>query len=208
MSEDPELQALTSVNSALQGLDGDAQKRVLDYVAKKLGLDLDTSHSNRTRDGFEAPFANEPGTRADTQSSGDTDDELDGISPVAKKWMRRSGLSINELGQIFSLGVDDIDVVAKSVPGSSVRERVRSVTLLKGLTSYLSSGVARITSEQIKEACLHYDAYDGGNHSKYIKSIAAELNANKVGEFTLTARGITSATELVKQMLGLTENGK
>jgi hypothetical protein len=208
MTDDPELQALTSVNSALQGLDRDAQKRVLDYVAKKLGVALDASQSLSRRESSVDTNETLADSHFDQSSASDLDDELDGISPIAKKWMRRSGLSVDQLSRLFSLGVDDIDVVAKAVPGSTVKERVRSVALLKGLASYLSSGVARITSEQIKEACLHYDAFDSGNHAKYIKAMAAELNGSKSGGFTLTARGITAATELVKQVLGVAENSK
>jgi len=117
--------------------------------------------------------------------------------------MRRNGLTVEHLGRLFSLGSDEIDLVAKFVPGNSKNLRTRSVTLLKGIAAYLSTGASRITNEQIKEACLHYDAYDSPNHAKYLKGMAAELSGTKSGGFVLTARGLTAGTELIKEILGI-----
>src|ERR1700731_4194300 len=91
-----------------------------------------------------------------------------GISPLARKWMTRNGLGAQSLTSLFSLGADEIDLVARTVPGKSKRERMRSVLLLKVIAAYLSNGAARVTHEQVKEACLHYDAYDSPNHAKYL----------------------------------------
>ena len=103
--------------------------------------------------------------------------------------------------KLFSLGVEDIDLVAKKVPGASKKERMRSVLLLKGIAAYLGTGVARVTYEQLKEACLHYNAYDAANFAAYLKFFAAEIGGTKDAGYTLNGRGLNSATELVKQML-------
>ncbi len=58
---------------------------------------------------------------------------LAGINAVAQKWMRRNGLSASQLSSLFSLDLDDIDLVAASVPGKNNRQRLRSVALLKGV---------------------------------------------------------------------------
>jgi hypothetical protein len=205
MNDDPELQALSAVVAALQGLDREAQERVLAYVSRKLGIaqasDFAAIHS---RERVADPNGNEP----EASQSFSDQDNLDGVSPIAKKWIRRSGLATEQLGQLFSLGVDEIDVVAKTIPGKGKKNRMRSVALLKGLASYLSSGVPRVTAEQIKEACLHYDAYDAPHHAENIKAMASELNGTKSDGYTLTARGITAGTELVKKMLGITNETK
>jgi hypothetical protein len=130
-------------------------------------------------------------------------DDAEGINSVALKWMRRSGLTPSVLQNIFSLGIEEIDLVANSVPGTNKKERMHSVLLLKGIASYLGTGVARVSYEQLKEACLHYDAYDGANFSAYLKSFAAEVAGSKNAGFTLTARGLTSATELLRTMTGI-----
>src|SRR3954467_13393849 len=111
MNDDPELQALSAVVAALQGLDREAQERVLAYVSRKLGIaqasDFAAIHS---RERVADPNGNEP----EASQSFSDQDNLDGVSPIAKKWIRRSGLATEQLGQLFSLGVDEIDVVAKT----------------------------------------------------------------------------------------------
>ena len=116
--------------------------------------------------------------------------------------MQRSGFTVDQLGHLFSLGADEIDLVSKSVPGNSKSARVRSIVILKGLASYLSSGVPRISAEQIKEACLHYDAFDSNNHAKYLKNMSTEVTGGKSSGYSLTARGITAGTELIRGLLG------
>src|SRR5437899_12583099 len=96
-----------------------------------------------------------PTDTADEPTKDTPNDELDGISPVAQKWMRRNVLQVEHLSSIFSLGADEIDLVAKNVPGNSTKARMRSVFLLKGVAAYLAGGAPRFSHEQVKEPCLH-----------------------------------------------------
>jgi hypothetical protein len=119
--------------------------------------------------------------------------------------MVRNGLQAKQLSSIFSLGVDEIDLVARSVPGKRKAEKLHSILLLKGLAAYLGSGVARFTHEQLKEACLDYDAYDPSNFAAVLKRLSSEVSGDKEKGYVLTARGLTRATEMVKKM---TQPGK
>jgi hypothetical protein len=196
---DPEIQAISAVYSALSKLDSDAQRRVLDYVAGKLGI------TRSSGPGSESDYTGGLETREILRPSPSPTPEVDrgeaaeGISSVALKWMKRSGFSASGLSSLFSLGVDEIDLVAKTVPGEGKKDRMHSVLLLKGIAAYLSTGVPRVTHEQLKEACLHYDAYDS-NFSTYLKNFAAEASGTKGSGYTLTPRGLTSATETIKSM--------
>ncbi|MBT1700285.1 hypothetical protein KK083_25585 [Fulvivirgaceae bacterium PWU4] len=192
--DDPEIIAISQVYAALKDLDADARSRVLVYVAGKfsitntIGAGKEISH--------EIPV---------TQPEAVTvaiDDELEGISPAGKKWIARNGIKPSALGSIFSLGIDEIDLVSKSVPGSKKAQRMRNVFLLKGVSAYLGTGAARFTHEQIKETCLHYDAWDGPNFANIFKTMSAEVSGNKESGYTLTAKGLSEATSLVKSMTG------
>ena len=207
MNDDPELAALSSVCSALNDLDDDSRCRVVDYAIQKFNINV-SGRTPTTQFHTPAPPVNQVApTIPDETHTGDPDgfdeqsEETDGVSPIAIKWMKRNGLTIQQLGDLYSLGIDEIDLVAKTIPGSSKNQRTRSVVLLKGIAAYLSSGVARVTAEQIKEACLHYDAYDPPNHSKYLKKMASEVSGTKGSGYTLSPRGITSATELLNEMI-------
>lgn len=199
-SRDPEIEAIAQVNAALSGLEPGAQQRVIDYVSQKLGL-VDVRHS-RTDVFTDDDEVNQSIRSPIDSGQSKASDALDDISSVAKKWMKRNGLTSESLSALFSIGGDEIDLVAKKVPGQTKRDRMRSVLLLKGIAAYLASGAARITHEQAKEACLHYDAFDSANFSKYLRGMASEISgANKSG-YTLTARGMAAATELIHQVIG------
>src|SRR5579872_1427532 len=194
--QDPEILAIGIVYDALKDLEPEARVRVLEFVAKKLRTpypDYEGRAPITERDDHpQAPSLPPPAVGA--QESEDSE----GVSPVAVKWMRRSGLTSTGLSMLFSLGVDEIDLVAKKVPGDNKKDRMHSVLLLKGIAAYLSSGVARFTHQQLKEACLHYDAYDGNNFASYLKDFAGEVSGTKSGGYTLTPRGLTAATEMIK----------
>ena len=200
IDNDPEFEAIRKVYSTLKDLDEAAQNRVLDYVINKLNLTREAGRASRreSQDIREEVPARPPNLQ-NTERQGD--DALDGISPVAQKWMRRNSLTAAALSSLFSLGVDEIDLVAKTVPGKNKKERMHSVGLLKGIASYLGSGAARFTHEQIKEACLHYDAYDAANFAAHMKSFSAEVSGSKENGYTLTPRGLTAATDLIKQIM-------
>jgi hypothetical protein len=191
-----ELVAMDAVHAALRELEPEVQERVLIWVAKVLNIDHargDPSSHHRAeeqRDG--ASGANAEHER------GDTDGILDGISAVAKKWIARNGLQPKKLATMFSLGGEEVDLIANTVPGKNKKDRMRSVFLMKGVAAYLGTGVARFTHEQMKEACLHYDAFDAGNFAIYFKSLLSEVAGNKETGYTLTPRGLAAATEMVK----------
>jgi hypothetical protein len=201
--EPAEIRAIGTVYNALKDLDPTARARVIRYASEMLEIAVRPAESNR-RD-LEDSNASRPiepvSQVSPIQPELDVETDSDGISAVGLKWMRRSGLESKNLQSLFSLGIDDIDLVAEAVPGSNKKDRMRSVLLLKGIAAYLSSGAARITHEHIKEACLHYDAYDSTNFSKYLKSLSSEISGTKEAGYTLSARGLTAGTDLVKEIL-------
>lgn len=202
-SPDPEIVAIGAVYSALKELDPGARARVIEYVAKKLEIEYTPAVEESPRVAREEQQQSPSLPLPSTGPEQDGDSE--GISPVALRWMRRSGLTSTGLSVLFSLGVDEIDLVAKKVPGEGKKDRMHSVLLLKGIAAYLSSGVARVTYEQLKEACVHYDAYDSANFASHLKkSFAAEASGTKSAGYTLTARGITNATEMIKSLVSAT----
>jgi hypothetical protein len=195
-----EIAAIGAVYDALKSLDPAAQGRVLEYVAKMFGIVHAPSDREPSRTTPEDEQPQSPSLPLPSAGS-EPDEESEGISPVALKWIRRSGLTSTGLSLLFSLGVDEIDLVAKKVPGTTKKDRMHSVLLLKGIAAYLGTGVARVTYEQLKEACVHYDAYDSINFATHLKSFASEASGTKAAGYTLTARGITNATEMIKSLV-------
>ena len=208
---DNEIQAMADIYDSLANLDEAAQLRVLEYVTKRLGISLqgigpDSERQERRsppppRDQSKTDELADADEGEDEDNDGDDDSSaLEGISPVAKKWMRRNSLSEQQLSAIFSLGTEEIDLVAESVPGKNKRARSKEVLLLLGIAKYLSGGAARFTHAEAKEACIHYDAYDRANFAAGVKKFSGEITGSASEGYQLNARGITAATKLIKQM--------
>lgn len=200
--EDAEFNAIRQVYAALKNLDVEAQNRVLEYVSRRLSLIVPNTaafaHSNDPASmTAEATLVARENPKSE-QDGPSEDGLLEGVSPIAQKWIKRNGLTNMHLEPLFSLGVDEIDLVAKSVPGKSKPERVRSVLLLQGIASYLSTGAARVPDEKLREACRHYNAYDATNFSKHLKAVSAEATGSRESGYTLTSRGLAAATEMIK----------
>lgn len=201
-SMDSEIAAISIVYDALRSLDKEAQGRVLSYVTQKLGIQSPSSDPGDLADDGRAEVSTSERSRVVSAPGDDAGmpEAMEGVSPIAQRWIARSGLSVESLSSIFSIGGDEIDVIAKSVPGKSKKARLRNVFLLRGIAAYLSSGSARSSYQQVKETALHYDAFDSPNFAAHLKSLGAEVSGTKAAGYALTARGLSSATELVKEM--------
>jgi hypothetical protein len=198
---EPEIAAISEVYAALVGLQSDAQARILKYVADKLQVPIASTSVDSPAAATVTEEFHHGGETEHAETKDEVDEESEGISPGGRKWITRSGLQVSQLTPIFSLGGDEIDLIAKKVPGNSKAKRMRSVFLLKGLAAYLGSGAARITYQEAKETSLHYDAFDSNNPNYVFKTVASEVSGSKETGFTLTPRGIASATALVKEMI-------
>jgi hypothetical protein len=199
VEQDSEIVAISAVYTALKGLSPEAQARILSYVAAKLEIEGSTLETSLV---LRKPLEDERASRTNESAGGkpDPQDELEAISPVAKKWMTRNGFQAAQLSKLFSLS-DEIDLVSETVPGQNKKEKMRSVFLLKGIAAYLASGAARFSHQQVKEACLHYDAFDVGNFAKHFKDLSSEVSGTKDSEYALTPRGLANATEMVKRIM-------
>lgn len=196
----PEIDAYRTVYLALKSLDAAAQLRVLRYSAEMLGLKFEIPNLDG-RIHVDRPEQSNDYTTNSPILEAQSSDDTDGLNSIALRWIRRSDLDPKDLRTLFSLGVDEIDLIAKSVPGKSKRERMRNVLLLKAIAAYLGTGAARVAYEQLKEAAIHYKAYDATNFAAHIKSFAADIGGTKESGYTLNARGLAAATDLIKQML-------
>jgi hypothetical protein len=74
-------------------------------------------------------------------------------------------------------------------PADHQHFELRNVLLLRGIASYLASGTARFSFVQLKEAAVHYDAFDAANFAANMTSFSSEVSGTKKCGYTLTARG-------------------
>lgn len=208
---DVELIAMSRVLDALKGLDAEVQQSAIDWAVRKFKLKNPFTSQREEESDLDRDFS-QPGKRVQIDESApeperetkpsakQQDGEIEGVNAVAQKWIKRSGFSENQLSKLFTLGVDDIDVVAKKIPGGKKIERLKNVLLLQGVAAFLGSGVARVDWPKLKEAAKHYNADAGGNYASYMKKLAAEATGSVQTGYALTSRGLNDAKELIVQM--------
>jgi hypothetical protein len=204
LDDDPEFRAMQRVHAALAPLQAEARQRVLDYVIRRLSMKAAPGAEpfQRERPAASREAAAEPEVLSQEESADEPIDEsLDGISPVALKWMRRSGFTSEQLGSIFSLGIDDIDLITKTIPGRGKGSRMQNILRLKGIARYLASGVARVSHDEFNDACSHYNAHDVPHFSENMRKLGGEISGTKETGYQLTAKGLTAATALIKEMV-------
>ena len=195
-----ELAAIGSIYAILKPLPQDSQAKILGYVIDRLRIEPSTTKATLPYVAPPSPPHERP-TPFESDERVDSDESGDGISSIAHKWMKRSGLTAEMLAPFFSLGLSEIDLIANGVPGGSKKEKFKSVLLLKGIASYLGSGVARVNFDDLKQVASHYDAYDAPNFAINMKSFSKEVNGSKEAGFTLTPSGLTEAAELIGEMI-------
>lgn len=195
----PEIAAVGLIYTALKDLEPASQIRAIKYAAELLGIQLDNvvetpQRIAQTTTEYPSPLP-EP---TSPPPANEEDSALDGINAIAIKWIKRNSIDPVKLQDVFSLGIDEIDLVAKSIPGTNKKDKMRNVLLLQAVAEYLGSGTAKVSHEKLKEAWLHYGAYDSSNAAAHLKSWETEVSGSKEAGFTLTSRGLSSATDLVK----------
>src|SRR5262245_48168205 len=127
-----EPEAIGAIDRALADLPDDgARIRVLAWAVAKYGQgELATLRTPRGPSG---------GMTAQ-QLAREPDTTLEGVSPAASLWFKRNGIPLDDrVSSVFSIDQSDIDLVAPSVPGDSRRARLRSVFLLRGVCSLLTT---------------------------------------------------------------------
>jgi len=203
VASDPEFGAYQVVFATLVALDATARARVLRYVAEKLDIAPSDTHRTSLRTDDDRPDADQPDSPAKQPPATPAEPSSadDGISPIAKKWIHRNSLAMDGLTRLFSVGGEEIDLIADKVPGTSKRGRLHQVLLLKAIAAYLGTGVARVADQQLREVASHYDANDEANFSTNLKGYDSMYSGTKQSGYTLNARGLAAAATLIKEML-------
>jgi hypothetical protein len=131
-----------------------------------------------------------------TDEGGDDDLNL----PVrARAWFKQSGLTSEQLQQVFHFADGKVDVIASDIPGSSTKVKTVNAYVLAGLAKYLASGDLKFDDKSARSVCSTSGCYDNTNHATYLKSKGNLFTGSKEG-WAMTTPGLKHAAELVKAL--------
>jgi hypothetical protein len=173
--------ATVKMVALLEPLDADIRRRVI--------------HAALTLLGDEHPTKSE---------SADTENDAPGSTGKfprrAEAWMRQSGLTKNEINQVFHIDGEQVEVVASRIVGKTNKERTLNAYLLAGIGRLLGSGEASFDDKAARGLCSDLGCYDHTNHATYLKDKGNTLAGSKDSGWKLTSPGLAQAATLVREM--------
>jgi hypothetical protein len=129
----------------------------------------------------------------------DSGDDL-GLAPRAGMWRKQSGITPEQLQQVFHVSDGKVDVIASEIPGASTKERTVNAYVLAGLAKYLATGDPKFDDKSARSVCSTSGCYDNTNHATYLKARGNLFAGTKDAGWSLTTPGLRHAAELVKTL--------
>lgn len=125
--------------------------------------------------------------------------EPHGTHALALQWMRKNNVTSEQLEHYFHY--DHGKFIPIALPGSAISksEQTMNAYLTQGLASLLATGEAAFTDADARKLCEGSGCYDSTNHSKNLKGLKNRVSGSKSAGWKLTAPGLTSIAELIKQ---------
>lgn len=178
---EPELEAMATVLAAVEHLPPEAQMRVLSWVLDKLSLSKVKALSPQVEQSI-------------------VDNDHPQLPAAAATWVKQNDLTSSDLESVFHLDGEEIVVIAASLPGKSVREKVLNCYILAGVLELLRSGGAVFNDKSARDLCAEYGCLDTTNHSKYLAERGNEFTGSKEKGWTITVPGKKRGAGLVKEI--------
>lgn len=180
-------EATAKIVDVLTGFDSEVRLRIVRASLTLLGDELIAPGTSRR----------DSGTQKDS-SDGDSGD-AHGIHALAQQWMRKHGVTSDQLEHYFHL--DNGRFIPIALPGSATTKSQQAVNayLAQGLSNYLATGDTSFLDSDARKFCEQSGCYDHANHTRSIKLLKNKVSGSKSVGWKLTAPGLAAVAELVKQ---------
>lgn len=116
-------------------------------------------------------------------------------------FMRANGLANEAVAKVFHPVGPGAQLVISALPGQGKGGKQISLALLTAVAQALGDGVFKCPLEDLRNLCVHYDCYDGGNFAAHLKNNTALFKGFRKGEdLELSGSGMKRAADLVKSI--------
>lgn len=172
----------TSVVKLLEPLESHDRKKII-RAALTL-LDEDTSVAD-----------DKSGKKATEQADDDGDTSF---NAKAKLWIKKNGLTAEQLAQVFHVDGENVEIILDTAPGNNQKQQTINAYLLTGTAGLLRTGEPKFDDKTARDACRKMGCYSDTNHATYIKKPGNILSGTKESGWALTGPGQKTGAELIK----------
>jgi hypothetical protein len=179
----------TKVVKLLMPLGSDERQKVIQASLTLLGeaaVRVGASGDSRSLDG--------------SAGTGNGSHGISGLSPKANAWVRRNGVTSDQLEQVFDIGAEGVTVLASIMPGKSAKEKTLNAYLIQGVGRLLASGEGNFDDKSARKLCENLGCYNSANHAVYLNAVGNVITGSKDKGWRLTAPGLRRGAEIVKEI--------
>ena len=146
------------------------------------------------------PGRRDPSTYAPAPDGVPASGAIANLSAKAVTWMKQNNVSSDEIERVFHISEGSAEVIAGTIPGKSKKEQTFNAYILLGLAKFLVSGTPYFEDKEARALCITQGCYDAPNHATNFKDKGNELAGSKEKGWTVTAPGLKSGANLVKEL--------
>ncbi len=179
----------TKVVKMLTPLDSEQRQKVIQASLTLLGeasIASGTSGGSRSPDGTGGTVGAPHG--------------ISGLSAKANAWVKRNGITLEQLEEVFDIAGGVMGVIASHIPGKNKKEKTLNAYVIQGVSRLLASGEGNFDDKAARALCENLGCYDSSNHAVYLNAKSNALTGSKDSGWRLTAPGLNRGAELVKEM--------
>lgn len=121
-------------------------------------------------------------------------------SPKVAKWCQEHQLADEVLNELFHPSGDSVELFSRDFPGNTKSLQTQSCYLLAGVEAFLATGEPTVDDNRAMTLAKEAGCFDTNNNATYRKQLGNRMRGSKQNGFVLTAPGLRSAGELVREM--------
>jgi hypothetical protein len=137
--------------------------------------------------------------------SDSTNDDAGGggeFNTKAARWMQRNKITEEQIANVFHIEADAVELIADKIPGAKQGDKVINTYVLVGIRELLKTGEPRFVDELARVECERMGTHGKTNHATILKTPGNNMTGSAKTGWTLTAPGLTTGAELVKELAG------
>jgi len=154
--------------------------------------------------GDETAVADQKGGKGGGADSGGNDDDGDtgDFNEKAARWMTRNKITAEQLAHVFHVDGETVELIADNIPGAKQGDKLINTYVLVGIRELLRSGEPRFADDLGRTESERMGTHGKTNHATILKTPGKVMTGSVKAGWTLTAPGLTTGAELVKELAG------